>query len=146
MKGQLMKLNIGCGNKKLEGYINIDKQPSADVCLDLEGAILPYGNNSIDIILASHVFEHIQNLIPLVNECHRVLKPGGVLNIAVPNVEFLEAFQDPTHIRFFTEATWRYWLKDDFYFEECGKGYGILPFSKMAQAKQGFQLTTQLTK
>lgn len=141
-----MKLNIGCGKKKIEGYINIDCQDSADVVLDLEKAVLPYDDNSVDLILASHVFEHIHNLIPLVNECYRVLKSGGVLNVAVPNVAFMEAFQDPTHCRFFTEFTWRYWIKDDFYFEECGKGYGITPFTAMAQSLQDFQMITQLTK
>ena len=142
----MLKLNIGSGKHKLEGYVSIDIQDCADVVLDLEKDKLPYEDNSVDEIAAFHFFEHINNLLPLVNECNRVLKPGGHLVVAVPNVENIEAFQDPTHVRFFTTTTWRYWLKDDFYFEECGKGYGILPFSKMQQDTAGFEIFTRLTK
>lgn len=142
----MLKLNLGCGPHKLEGYVNIDIHPSADLQLDLEAARLPYEDESVDIIYSSHVFEHIKNLIPLMNECHRVMKPGSIINIAVPHVPWLEAFSDPTHVRFFTTETWRYWLKDDFMHEGVGVGYGILPFSQMKQSTKDFNLITQLVK
>lgn len=141
-----LKIDLGCGPHPLDGYIGIDKNPSADVVLDLENAILPYDDGTVDMIHASHIFEHIKNLIPLVNECWRILKPGGTINISTPHVPHLEAFGDPTHVRFFTTDSWRYWLKGDFYYEDFGKHYDILPFSSLAQGTQGFQLLAQLTK
>lgn len=110
-----MKLNLGCGNRKLEWYINIDKSEFAnpDFILDLEEGELPYDNDSISEIIATHILEHIQNIIPLMNECYRVLKKDGKMKIVVPQNEGIWA--DPTHVRAFSNLSFRYY---------CGYAFG----------------------
>lgn len=109
-----MKLNLGCGMKYLQGYVNIDisEKSKADLILDLENGKLPYKDNSIDEIQAIQFLEHIRNLIPLMNECYRVLAPKGVFHIIVPQGEGIWA--DPTHVRGFSELSYRYF---------CGYGF-----------------------
>lgn len=107
------RLNLGCGFDYIYGFENIDKQAKkVDLRLDLECAKLPYKNNSIEIIKASHILEHIQNYILLMREIHRILIPGGVLYIRVPDRECDAAYADPTHVRFFTPASFYLWTQE----------------------------------
>jgi SAM-dependent methyltransferase len=140
-----LKLNLGCGRDIRNGYINIDKD-IGDLYLDLEKAVLPFDNGSVSEIVANQFFEHIVNFIPLMNEIHRVLGEGGILKITVPCSPSSEAFQDPTHIRFFTEKTFNYFLKGDGLYEDHGSVYGIKPFSWMVINKPNWMLTITLKK
>lgn len=145
MKG--LKLNLGCGDKLMQGYINIDLIDKAGIeKIDLEDARLPMDDESVNEVVSGQCFEHIRNFIPLMNEIHRVLENGGTLIMEVPNAAFLEAFQDPTHVRFFTENTMQYWLKGSFLYEDVGKNYGIKPFSWMIQNKNGWILKMVMKK
>lgn len=80
-------LHLGCGNRKFDGFINIDAEPDADLQLDLTKP-LPWLQNSVDGIYSEHFFEHISQAqaVSLLHECRRVLKPGGVLRIAMPDL------------------------------------------------------------
>lgn len=107
---QASKLNIGCGPDIREGFENIDRwefDPRV-VAIDLEKANLPYGDNTIDEIRATHVLEHIWNYIELLNECHRVLKKGCEMYIEVPYFPHPDSVKDPTHVRFFVPETFMY--------------------------------------
>ena len=65
------KLNIGCGSDYRKGFVNIDRGIArCDLTLDLEDAKLPFDDNSVDYILASHVLEHINNLIGQIGRAH----------------------------------------------------------------------------
>lgn len=107
-------INIGCGLSGQErGFINIDRvdAPGVDSVVNLEQVhrsktLGP--PNSTDCVLASHVLEHIRNLIPLMREIHRVLKPGGYLCAVTPYASSDDADEDPTHVRRFTEKSWMY--------------------------------------
>lgn len=57
---------------------------------------LPYADNSIEAIFSSHVFEHlfIDEVERLVGECNRVLKPGGVVRVVVPDLEKIVKLYD----------------------------------------------------
>jgi len=60
-----MNLNLGCGNYKLENFINVDKidiYKPLDVLHDLERLLWPFESNSADHILLSHVLEHLGQL------------------------------------------------------------------------------------
>lgn len=87
-----MKLNYGCGSSKIEGYINIDieKTLNPDVVCDARYGPLPYAAGEVDEIVAIHVIEHIEHKFQprVLQEFHRVLKPGGILRLAYP--EFAE--------------------------------------------------------
>lgn len=103
-----MKLNLGCGNKRLEGYINIDGNPKAkpNMVLDITKE-LPFKDNSIDEILASHVLEHLEgeSFFKLMEEAHRVLKEGGVFKIRVPHWKSENAYCNVFHVRTFNETS-----------------------------------------
>jgi len=140
-----LKLNLGCGDHIEEGYINIDLNADCDLTLDLEDASLPFGDESVDTIYASHIFEHINNFIPLMNECHRVLKPKGQLNIQVPCYPSPQAFSDPTHVRYFTTESFKYWDKRNDLWKR--HEYGIKPFSfYFANLQHGWNLCVELHK
>ncbi len=104
-----MKLNLGCGNNKIEGYINCDisKEVNPDKIVNLEKK-LPFKDNSIEEIICYHTLEHIKNFIPLMEEIYRILKNDGIIHIKVPYFCYSGAFQDPTHVRFFTLKTFDY--------------------------------------
>lgn len=80
-----MKLNLGSGERRLDGYINLDAK-FGDTLFPL-----PYPDNSADEIRASHVLEHFSHreVGAIVAHWVRVLKPGGVLKISVPNFEWI---------------------------------------------------------
>lgn len=110
-------LDLGCGRRALnrEGYftVGIDKYPDKGVSIivDLEAGKLPFRDNSIDHVYSCHALEHISNLIPLMNEVWRVLKPQCLLEVRVPYYKSIGAFSDPTHKRFFTEKTFNYFCE-----------------------------------
>lgn len=81
-------LHLGCGDRKFEGFINIDSEASADMQLDLTEP-LPWAQSSVDGIYSEHFFEHITQAqgIALLHEARRLLKPGGVIRIAMPDLE-----------------------------------------------------------
>ncbi len=78
-----MKLHLGCGKKKWDGFVNVDLHDS-DVDCDIR--TLPFGDNSADEIHAIHVVEHffITEIENILKEWKRVLKPGGLLAIELP--------------------------------------------------------------
>lgn len=104
-----MKLHLGCGNDYKKGYLNCDlsKSVKSDKIVDLEKK-LPFKDNSVDEIIASHILEHINNFIPLMEEFYRICKRNAVIKIRVPYFAYPGAFQDPTHVRFFTLKTFDY--------------------------------------
>lgn len=107
-------INLGCGNKKLPEEIGVDiiDGPLIDIVADLNHYPLPFESKSIDIVRSSHCFEHLDNLVTLMEEIHRLLKPGGILEFTVPHVSNIEFFRDPTHKHSFTLGTMDYFVKD----------------------------------
>lgn len=101
-----MKLHLGCGNKKLEGYINCDisKEVNPDRIVDLEDE-LPFKDNSVDEIIIEHTLEHIKNISLLLKEMYRVCKNDAKIKIKVPYFSHESAFSTMTHRRFFTWTT-----------------------------------------
>lgn len=110
----VVNLNLGCGRNTEPGFMNLDRigGHGADLVCDLEDGALPLEAGSVDCVLASHVLEHITNLIPLMRELHRVLKPGGYLVAVTPHAGSDDAWEDPTHVRAFTENSWMYWNRE----------------------------------
>lgn len=78
-----MKLNLGEGNIPVPGYTGIDRKTGQEIYP------LAYADDAVDEIRASHVLEHFghHQIGEVINEWMRVLKPGGVLKIAVPDFE-----------------------------------------------------------
>ena len=99
-----IKLNVGCGRTILPGWTNLDSYPlpGVDIVVDLEGCEpgrIPLPDSSVREFLASHVLEHIRAPLPLMQELHRVAKPGAKLVVRVPYGSSDVAWEDPTHVR-----------------------------------------------
>ena len=100
-----MKLNLGCGQRHLADFVNVDKEPKAkpDVLCDLETFPWPFETASADEIVASHVMEHLGQALPIflgiMQEIYRILRPGGILEIKTPHHRSDGYWGDPTHVR-----------------------------------------------
>lgn len=84
-----MKLNLGCGPHVLPGWTNLDIDPHPGVIRhDLKNPI-PYQSALCDFIFSEHALEHLtkEDGIRLLRECHRMLKPKGVLRLSMPNLD-----------------------------------------------------------
>ena len=126
-----MKLHLGCGNDYKKGYINCDisSEVNPDKILNLEKK-LPFKNNSVTEVLANHVFEHIQNFVPLMHELHRVCKKNAKIIIRTPFYSAWGQFNDPTHVRFFTPWTFNYFEKNN-YSHEVGANKNMFKVKKV---------------
>ena len=81
-----VKLNLGSGSTKgKNGWVNVDLF-GADINHDLTKGV-PLDDNTVDAVYSSHVFEHIpyKDLLNVIKEIRRILKPGGKLLVCVPN-------------------------------------------------------------
>lgn len=105
-------LHLGCGRIHLDDFVNIDnvERGTEDLIADLNSP-LPFENNTVDLIFSDNVFEHIEGIVDLIRECHRVLKPGGHLAVRVPYFRAPSAYVDPTHCNFFTLLSFDYYVK-----------------------------------
>jgi SAM-dependent methyltransferase len=87
-----MKLHLGCGNKIIDGFINIDfrENDGVDIVADLVN-LTNFGDNSIELIYCSHVLEHFGRLEykSILKKWYDLLIPGGILRLAVPDMEMV---------------------------------------------------------
>lgn len=90
----IIKLNLGCGDDYLEGFVNVDAYAEHKVDARYDVIQLPYEDNSIDEIRVFHVIEHFHyhDGQKALNEWFRVLKPGGRLHLETP--DFLESCKE----------------------------------------------------
>jgi predicted SAM-dependent methyltransferase len=83
-------LNLGCGSQISTEWINLDVNPYAEEVNFWDASQgIPYDQNSVDVIYHSHLLEHLSENDgrDFLLECYRALKPGGILRIAVPDLE-----------------------------------------------------------
>lgn len=122
----MTSIEIGGGTLVQPGWTNLDSRNGHGEWARLaQDTPWPTGDNTVDAIRASHVMEHIpagQDRIDVMNEAHRVLRPGGVFEIIVPlMVGTWHAIADPTHVS--------YWCKESFHYFDglfaANADYGI---------------------
>ena len=131
-----MKLDIGCGRRKVEGAIGIDirRDTDADVICDIERP-LPFRDESFDEIYCHQIVEHVIDLIALMEEIFRISTGNARVFIEAPYYASIGAYTDPTHRGFITEHTFDYFKgsRCGFYTESRFKvtrisyRYGIVP-------------------
>lgn len=96
-----MKLNLGCGEKKLPGFINIDCEESQkpDLLHDFTKEPLPYEEGSVDEIFCIHNLEHIplHAWSKIFYEFKRLLKVGGILVLAYPEFDVCVKYYQENH-------------------------------------------------
>jgi predicted SAM-dependent methyltransferase len=95
-------LEVGAGNKKgVNGWTTVDISRSCDIFWDLRNGI-PFPDESIKKIYSSHFFEHLtfKDTQKFLDECKRVLIPGGTFSICVPNAKlYIELYLNPDPVR-----------------------------------------------
>jgi len=115
-------LNLGCGPNSRDGWFNLDMAQNRDNLFWDSRDGLPFNDGSVDVIFMEHMFEHLDydlEALPLLRECRRCLKPGGVLRIIVPDAgRYLKMYGGPwealaeTRPLEWTDDGWRdIWLK-----------------------------------
>jgi|KBSSwiStaDraftv2_1062776.scaffolds.fasta_scaffold27543_2 SAM-dependent methyltransferase len=100
-------VDLGCGNRpQYPRNIGVDRHRTAAVRLlaDLTSRV-PFATDSVDRVFAVHVLEHMVDFLPLVGECHRILRPGGILHVMSPWWRHVNAVADPTHLRLLDTQT-----------------------------------------
>jgi len=94
-------LDVGCGNAKTPNAIGIDSNPTtqADVIHDLNSYPWPLESNSFDLIIGSHIIEHVADMVKFLEEIHRLGKHGAKVKFVTPHFSSRFSFTDPTHLR-----------------------------------------------
>jgi len=107
------KLNLACGQNKIEGYFGIDYKQTegVDAVMDLEWFPWSIESESAEDIICSHYVEHTPDLIAFMDEVYRILIPGGKIKVIAPYYTSIRCWQDPTHKRAISEATFLYFNK-----------------------------------
>ena len=101
----MLKLNLGCGLNKYDGYVNVDHSAALgpDIVWDLEQMPWPWEDSSVDEILMEHVLEHLgetsSQYLKIWQEIYRVGKDGCAVRIMVPHWTHDNFHNDPTHQR-----------------------------------------------
>jgi predicted SAM-dependent methyltransferase len=106
---QPVRLNLGCGTHPKKGWINVDLGDGTDLQLDLREP-LPFPESSVTEIYAEHFVEHLDypgDAFSFLRECHRVLVPGGRIDLAVPDAELaLREYAAGGGDRYLGDAWW----------------------------------------
>ena len=94
-------LDLGCGGQRqFPDSFGVDLRVTPEVAVQAElSRRLPFRDAAVDRIHVVHLLEHLVDFLPLVDECHRVLRPGGVLHVMSPWWRHVNAVADPTHVR-----------------------------------------------
>jgi predicted SAM-dependent methyltransferase len=101
------KLNFGCGLDYKKGYTNADITPKvkADVYFDFEKFPYPFKDNKFDRVYASHILEHLKNVVRILEELHRISKAGAIIEIKTPYFTTPGAMTNFHHITYFSSGT-----------------------------------------
>jgi len=117
-KSHGIKLDVGCGGSKQDGYVGMDMRPlsGVDIVHDAETVPYPLPDGCCETILVSHLIEHLKPwlIIDIFNEWWRVMEPGGQLMISTPYAGSFGFWQDPTHIKGYNQASFTYFDPKDF--------------------------------
>ncbi len=107
-------LDVGCGIKKAPGAVGIDRNPdsAADVLCELDRFPYPFADRSFDSLIATHVIEHVSDVIRTMEEFHRLVRPGGRVRIVTPHYTDFSSFCDPTHRWHLNSFSFRYFGED----------------------------------
>ena len=132
------RLNVGCGYRIKEGWINLDvaNLPGVDVVHDLNDLPLPFPDEYFDYIECIDIIEHVREFPDVMRELHRITAPGGHVRIEGPHFTSYTWPTDPTHRRAFAINTFEFFTRRsmherDYYFD--------FSFSHVADRRIGFQ-------
>jgi SAM-dependent methyltransferase len=112
MDAQPLRLNLGCGNKRREGFIGVDigAFDAVDVRQDVLSYLRSLGDATVQEIYSRHFLEHLEPpaLQELLAQVDRVVRPGGRIHFIVPHFSNPYFHSDPTHRQAFGVHTFSY--------------------------------------
>lgn len=125
MSTQVHKLNVGCGRNIIEGWKNLDQVAleGVDIVTDIDQCQttpIPMEDESVDEFLLSHVIEHVNNPLPLMQELYRIATPNAVALIRTPYGSSDDAFEDPTHVRQYFHGSFGYFSQPFYWRADYG--------------------------
>lgn len=96
-------------------YLDNVRLPHINIVHDLNKYPYPFKNNEFDVIICSHILEHVADLDKTLKELKRISRNGAIIKIAGPHFSCGVSYRDPTHRRLFSYFTFDYYTKDCFY-------------------------------
>jgi SAM-dependent methyltransferase len=120
-------LHLGCGNKKAQGATGIDFNPNshADIIHDLNVTPWPLEPGAFDRVICAHVLEHMDDIVRVMAELYRVCSDGARIEIRTPHFSNVHSWDDPTHKRHFTSASFDY-FQEGHPFSYCDVDFEII--------------------
>ena len=113
-----LRLNLGCGARKMAGYVNVDQEPSVepDLLVDLEAFPWPFETGAVSEIQMLHVLEHLgqqpETFFGIMREIYRICRDNAAVRILVPHHRSESYAGDPTHVRPITAKAISMFSKD----------------------------------
>jgi SAM-dependent methyltransferase len=106
----MLRIDLGCGTNKQNGFIGLDRLPlpGVDIVADIN-CPLPFPDDSVDLLFASHSLEHASDLLSTMKEVYRICKHRAQLCILAPYSEQKINWANPYHFAMFNEHTPRFW-------------------------------------
>ncbi len=94
-----MVLELGCGRTKHPFAVGIDRValPGVDIVHDLNQLPYPFPDNTFDQVYAIHVIEHLDSILGVMGEIHRITRPNARVVVITPHHSDAISWQDPTH-------------------------------------------------
>ena len=94
-----MKLNLGCGHKRREGFVNVDIVPyeSVDLIADLRHTPFPFKEDTFDEVVCEHILAHMNTFHETIMEIVRVTRHGGTVRVFASYFPSTKWFGDPDH-------------------------------------------------
>ena len=86
------KLQLGCGTNVFPGWLNSDRVKETDGVVIIDATReLPFEDSIFDYVFSEHLIEHLEyrDGVASLKECFRILRPGGKIRIATPDLQFL---------------------------------------------------------
>lgn len=128
----MKRLNLGCGkNHSIPDAVTVDINPQigADVIHDINISPWPFIDNTFEEIYCYDALEHLDNIVHVMEEIHRISKPGAKVFITTPHFSSRNAFTDPTHIHYFGIHSF------DYFSINCNNNYSKWNFYSSAEFK-----------
>lgn len=133
-----VKLDLGCGQKKVRGSIGVDIRPAPTVDLLADFRFgLPFRDSSTDAVYAYHLLEHMDDFLGFMDEIWRICRSNALVYIKIPNAaSSFDTWKDPTHKRGLYIATFTYF--DDNYFDGNAFAYYAKARFRIEKARLNF--------
>lgn len=103
-------LHLGCGKKKYPGAFGVDAgaHAAADLQWNLDQRPWPLPDDTFSLVYMVSILEHVEDVIGVMEEVHRVGRPGAEVRIYAPFASSHHLWTDPTHRRGFTANSFKY--------------------------------------